>query len=140
MTNHQMRLWAVLNVLGFAIMIAANGMANALPINGVTTGEVSDMYPNLFTPAGFTFAIWGLIYLWLFVFVVYQAVKGWSAADGTVRQVGPFFLVSSLANALWIFAWHHQLIWLSWILMLVLLGALIQLYRRLRSEPGTAVA
>lgn len=58
--------------VAFFIMVGVNGMANALPINGRTTGDISNAYKNLFAPAGITFSIWGLIYLFLFVYTIYQ--------------------------------------------------------------------
>ena len=57
------------NTLAFAGVLIVNFLANALPLNGKNTGELSNQYPNLFTPAGLTFSIWGVIYLWLIVFV-----------------------------------------------------------------------
>ena len=63
---------AILNLVGYLRTIVVNGLANALPMNNRTTGELSDMYPNLFVPAGLTFSIWGLIYLLLAIFVIYQ--------------------------------------------------------------------
>jgi hypothetical protein len=65
---------SILNLLGFLGTIIVNGLANALPINNRTTGELSDQYPNLFVPAGLTFSIWGLIYILLAIFVVYQLI------------------------------------------------------------------
>ncbi|MFA5078888.1 MAG: hypothetical protein WC541_05315, partial [Dehalococcoidia bacterium] len=65
---------SVLNLAGFAGVVIVNYLANALPINNKTTGQLSDQYPNLFVPAGLTFAIWGLIYIMLFIFVVYSLI------------------------------------------------------------------
>ena len=121
-----------LNTIGLVLVLTLNGLANALPINGVTTGGVSDQYDNVFTPAGLTFAIWGIIYLLLIAFVAY----GWFAArvdkDRFSRRIGPWFFVSCLANAGWILAWHSRLLPLSLVLMLVLLGSLLAVYLRLR--------
>jgi len=118
-------------------VLALNGLANALPINGVTTGGVSDRYDNLFTPAGLTFSVWGLIYLLLIAFVVYGWATARSDRDRFSERVGPWFFVSCLANAGWILAWHYGLLLLSLVLMLVLLGCLLAVYVRLgigRSE------
>lgn len=119
----------LLNTAGLALVLLLNYLANALPLNGNTTGELSAMYPNLFVPAGFTFGIWGIIYLFLLAFVVYQ----WAArtAAGPVTAIGPWFFVSCLANASWILAWHHLQVGLSLLIMLVILGSLIQIYQRL---------
>ncbi|MGW8181226.1 MAG: hypothetical protein ACWGQW_21050 [bacterium] len=62
----------IANIIGFLTVIIVNGAANALPLNGETTAEVSDRYGNLFTPAGYVFAIWGAIYLLLAAFTYYQ--------------------------------------------------------------------
>jgi len=117
--------------LTYVGMVAVNVMANALPINGIPTGQVSDNYANLFAPAGVTFAIWGLIYLLLGIYTVFQfglLGKGWSAERRQlVTEVGIFFTLSSLANMAWIFAWHYDLLGLSVLLMLVILGCLIKI-------------
>ncbi len=73
--NRLIFMLATLNLIGYLVMVAANGLANALPINDITTGKVSALYPNLFVPAGITFAIWGLIYLLLGGMVIYHFLK-----------------------------------------------------------------
>ena len=62
-----------LNILAFLLVLVVNGLANALPLGGNTTGDISARYPNLFVPAGLTFSIWGVIYLALAAFILYQA-------------------------------------------------------------------
>ena len=130
------RLLIVLNIVALVATIVVNALANALPLNGMTTGALSDAIPNLFVPAGLTFAIWGPIYLLLVVFAIYQAVNGWKhdVQDTAVRKLGPWFIVSCVANALWIIAWHWQLIALSLIVMLFLLGALMLMYGKTRGN------
>ncbi len=114
-----------------------NFLANALPLNGKTTGELSNLYPNLFVPAGFTFSIWGVIYTWVGIWVVYQLVQSFRGKDNAgVGKIGVFFLLSSLANAAWIVAWHYQLVPLSLVIMLIILGSLIVIYLRLGIGKG----
>lgn len=129
----------ILNLIGFILVITLNALANALPINGMTTGELSDLYPNLFVPAGFTFSIWGVIYLLLLAFTIYQARSLWSktADDQIVQIVGIWFFVSCLANASWIVVWHYQQVLLSFFIMLVILTSLIMIYRRLNTGTKT---
>lgn len=115
-------------------MVVVNALANALPINGLTTGAVSDSYPIYFVPAGYVFSIWGLIYLAVLAFAVAQAFA--PSVERVVAPMRPVFVVSCLANAAWIFAWHHLQLGLSVGLMGVLLGCLIVLYRRSRHGPG----
>ncbi len=110
-------------------MITFNALANILPINNIGTGQVSDSYPNLFAPIGLTFSIWGLIYLLLAVYIIYQFKK-----DGFVNKVNIYFIISSLANILWIFAWHYHFIALSLVLMIVILLSLIKIADILNKE------
>jgi hypothetical protein len=125
---------SVLNLLGFLGTIIVNILANALPINNKTTGALSDQYPNLFVPAGFTFSIWGLIYILLAIFTIYQfriVIRKNTQQSSFLEKIGPFFFVSSIANISWIFAWHYEIVSLSILLMLLLLGCLIAIYVRL---------
>ncbi len=122
------------NLIGFIITVLVNYLANALPINGITTGELSDSYPNLFVPAGLTFSIWGVIYVLLFIFSIYQIrdiIKKDKIEMPFLDKVGYFFIISSAANILWIFFWQYRLVLFSLIMMLVLLVSLILIYTRL---------
>ena len=118
----------ILNTVTFLLMVTVNILANVLPLNGLNTGAVSALYPNLFAPAGITFSIWGLIYLLLASFILYQfgAFKGDRSTyrDDLIQEIGPYFAISSLANAAWIFAWHYRMIMVSVILMLMILYSL----------------
>lgn len=122
----------------YLFMIIMNGLANAIPINGVTTGEVSDSYPDLFAPSTITFSIWGLIYLLLAAYTLYQLGlfrqdRGAGRAE-LFTTIGIFFIISSVANGLWILAWHYDNIGLSLILMLVVLSCLILIANRTSRE------
>ena len=141
MKNRIVLLLAILNLVGFLGTIIVNALANVLPINNITTGAVSDLYPNLFTPAGLIFSIWGLIYVLLAIFIIYQlipSVRRDSQKVDFVQRIGPFFFISCLANIGWIFAWHYQNIALSLVLMLILLGCLIAIYMRLNIGKSEA--
>lgn len=119
-------MFKIMALVSYLAMIAVNFLANALPIAGKNTGEISDSYPNLFTPAGFTFAIWGVIYLLLASFVIFYLSKK-EDERGLFEKVSKFFIISSLANIAWIFCWHYGLMILSVILMLVILVSLIKI-------------
>jgi hypothetical protein len=105
----------ILNWVFFLAMVFVNFLANYLPINNKTTGQLSNQYPNLFVPAPITFAIWGLIYLLLFTFCVKQS-KGLfsSVVDDitaeTVQLIGFRFIITCVLNATWIFVWHYEYI------------------------------
>jgi hypothetical protein len=132
---------SILNLLGFLGTIIINALANILPINGVTTGELSDLYPNLFVPAALTFAIWGLIYVLLGIFVIYPlipSVRRDAQKVDFVQKIGPLFFISCLANIGWIFAWHYKIVPLSLVMMLILLGCLLAIYLRLNVGKSEA--
>jgi hypothetical protein len=112
----------LIGLLAFAGMIVMNYLANALPLNGKTTGQLSEQYPNLFTPAGITFSIWGVIYLLLLGYVVLQFTE---SHKGLSARTGWLFALSCLLNALWIVAWHYERLPLSMLVMLGLLATLI---------------
>ncbi|MDD2370452.1 MAG: tryptophan-rich sensory protein [Firmicutes bacterium] len=124
--------------ISFAIMVLVNGIANILPINGINTGQVSDLYFNLFAPAGITFSIWGVIYLLLLIYTLYQfglfQNRSSEVKVKLLEQVGILFTISSIANTIWIFAWHYQVILLSLILMLIILVCLIMINRLIMAE------
>ena len=64
----------ILIILSIALTLVVNVLANALPINGLNTGQISDSFDVYFVPAGYVFAIWGLIYIGLGAFAVFQAL------------------------------------------------------------------
>ena len=132
---------SILNLLGFLGTVVVNGLAIILPINNKTTAYLSDQYPNLFTPAGLTFAIWGLIYVLLAIFVIYQlipSVRRDAQKIDFVQRIGPLFFISCLANIGWIFAWHYEMVSLSLVLMLILFGSLLAIYLRLNIGKSEA--
>ena len=120
----------VVNVATYVITVAVNVLANALPLNNQTTGEISDRYPVLFTPAAYVFGIWLVIYAFLGAFTIYQALPR-QRANPHLRRIGYLFALSGLANSVWIVFWHYNLLLVSLVAMLVLLGSLIAIYLRL---------
>ncbi len=112
--------------------IAVNGLANALPIAGRLTGEISDSFPVLVTPAGYVFAIWGVIYLGLAGYAVWQSLPA-QADNPRVRALVLPVSIGNVANLVWILLWHTLLIGASLVAMLVLLGSLMVVYLRLRA-------
>ena len=134
---------AALNVIGFIGVVVVNALANALPLGGKTTGQLSDQYPNLFVPSGLTFAIWGVIYLLLAIYVTYGFIQSirTPAQASFLRSIGVLFFVTCIANAAWIFSWHYEVLPLSVLFMVILLGTLAAIYLRLnvgRSAAGPA--
>lgn len=120
----------VTNLVTVLIALAVNILASALPLNGQNTGEISDRFQVYFVPAGYVFAIWGIIYLGWIAFIIYQFLSSQKESP-RLRRLGYLFAVSNLFNAAWLFAWHYNLFGLSVLIMLTLLGLLIASYLRL---------
>ena len=132
-------LLKILAGITYFAMVLVNFLANGLPINNRSTGAISNDYPNLFAPAGPAFSIWGLIYLMLGGYVLYQFVKKNQKTDKILQKINPLFIATSLANISWIFAWHYDYIGLSVLIMGVLLILLIKIADILRVEQFTAL-
>lgn len=133
----KIRTLQILNFLFFLGMVFVNFLANFLPINGKNTGEVSAEYPNLFVPAPLTFSIWGVIYLMLFIFCIYQMTSLFKSKIDiyeaeVVRRINIAFILTCIVNMCWIVAWHYGFILISVLLMLLLLGRLIYIDRQVR--------
>jgi hypothetical protein len=117
----------------FLGVITVNALANILPINGYNTGQISAFYPNAFVPAGFTFSIWGVIYLLLLSYTIgftYYTLKQeqYPKAFALIERINIYFLLTCVFNMSWIVAWHYLQIELSLVIMLLFLITLIQLF------------
>jgi len=121
-----------LNIVLFAGMIVMNYLANALPLNNKTTGELSGSFPNLFVPAGLTFSIWGIIYLLL---IVYCIVQFTGSNQVVIKDIGWLFGASCVLNALWIVFWHYGKLPLSLVVMAGLLVTLILINLKIQNLP-----
>ena len=136
-SNSKIKTLQVLNFLFFIIMVTMNGLAISLPLNGKTTKELSDKYPNLFVPAGITFSIWSVIYLMLLIFCIYQIRSLFSKNPEPhlamiLKAIGYLFVLNATFNALWIVAWHYEILPLSILLMFGILGTLVQINKNLK--------
>ena len=131
---------AILNTVVIAATIAFNSMASAGGINGNTVGGISDRYDTLFTPAGYAFAIWGIIYLALIAHAVFQLRRAFSKTreNDFILRAGPWMTVANVANILWLYAWLNEYIGLSLLLMVVILVSLLILVIRLNMERWDA--
>ncbi len=117
----------VIVILGTIAVIVVNALASALPLNGKATGEISDQFDVYFVPAGYVFAIWGLIYLALIAYSVYQALPA-QRENPRLRRIGYLYALSCAANIAWLFLWHWERFPLTLIAMVALLLLLIGIY------------
>ena len=118
-------------ILSLILSLVVNFLANALPLNDLMTGEISDQFPILFVPDGYVFSIWGLIYLALVAFAIYTVTpKG--RADARIDGIAGWFVAANLFNAVWIFLWHYLQFPLTLVAMAGLLVSLLAIYIKLR--------
>lgn len=135
MPQVKLQRWSILNLLAFIGVVIVNALAVMLPINGMSTAAVSDRYPNLFVPAGFTFSIWSVIYSLLLVHVVFSIIIAFRKKPDlpVIKAIGNtqlLFFISCLLNMGWILLWHHLRIGLSVLVMLCFLVVLIVIYQK----------
>jgi len=131
----------IFNLIGFIATVIVNFLAVLLPIGLGTTQELSDAIPNLFVPAGITFSIWSIIYIFLGLFSIYQMrdiFKSDKIEMKYLDNIGYFFFIGSLANVLWIVVWHYKLVPLSLVFMIVLLISLLFIYTKLNIGKSDA--
>jgi len=128
----------IFNTIFFVLMVASNIIAEWIPLNHITTAQVSANHDTLMTPPGFTFIIWGVIYLGLFFFILYQngvfLKKGEGENPDIVHAISAFFIISSAANIAWVISWHYDYIALCFILTFAMWGTLLFAYTRLQKE------
>ncbi|MEM2147644.1 MAG: TspO/MBR family protein [Candidatus Bathyarchaeia archaeon] len=128
--NSALLRWA--NVAAFVLVIIVNGLAGSTTvIGGKLTAEISDAYPTLVTPAGYVFSIWGIIYILLGVFIIFQALPNQKTSEFR-EKIGWIFVLSCLLNVAWLFLWQFEYLLLSVVLMFLLLASLIAIYLRLK--------
>lgn len=121
------KFYKFFNVLAFFTTLFVNYLANALPINGVKTYEISNKYFNEFAPAGITFSIWGIIYSLILGLMVGQFFKSTPERDTAIRHLSPYFILNCLLNAAWLLSWHYDILGLSVLLMLPILWTLFRI-------------
>lgn len=137
----------LLNILAFVAMVVVNFLSQAATTLGLasvfpnTVAQLGEMRAIFFLPAGYVFAIWGLIYLGLGIFTIWQALPA-QREHSVVQKIGPWFMVSSVANIAWLILFLNDLVGLSTVAMFVLLASLLVIYLRLgigRTVVATAV-
>jgi hypothetical protein len=120
----------IANTFSVVLALTVNILASTLPLNGQNTGEISDRFQVYFVPAGYVFAIWGIIYIGWIAFIVYQFLPT-QKENPRLQNLGYLFALSGVFNAAWLFCWHYNQFGLSVIVMLALLATLIGSYLKL---------
>ncbi len=129
------RILTIINAIALAVTIFVNYLSNTRVFNGNTMKTISDRYHSLFTPAGYAFAIWGLIYLLLIGFVIYSfVILKREKESQIISQVGGSFIITCIVNCLWIIAWLYDYTAISVLLMIILLVTLLRIVLRTKME------
>lgn len=118
------------NIASLIAALIINGLAGTTLLNARTTADVSAAYPTLITPAGYVFSIWGIIYILLAAFAIYQALPS-QKNKPYQKQIGALFILSNILNSIWLFLWQYDFITVSVVVMFALLASLIAIYVRL---------
>lgn len=118
------------NITALIGALVMNFLSNTLPLNGQTAAQISNRLPILFVPENYVFSIWGIIYVLLIGFGVYQARPS-KREDPAMRRIGYWFALSCVANGVWLLFFHYNQFPLSMVAMVVLLLSLIMIYLRL---------
>lgn len=130
------RTLQIANIIALIVTVVVNYLSNTGIFNNSTMASVSARYQNFFTPSGYAFSIWGLIYLLLAAFVIYQArgISGKREVPAVVENIGWLFVISCAANSVWVLAWLYDLTGLSVLIMIILLTSLWMIIVRTRME------
>lgn len=126
----------IANGIALIATIAINYLSNTGVFNGKTVAEVSDKYQNYFTPAGYAFSIWGLIYLGLLAFVFYSGRGLFKKVEDEwpILEIGWWFVISCIGNSLWVMAWLYEYTGLSVLIMIAVLFSLVKIILNTRME------
>jgi hypothetical protein len=117
-------------------VILVNYASIAFKLGGLTTGQVADLYKIKFYPAGYAFSIWGLIYLGLCVFTVWQMLPA-QKNNEKLDRIGMYYIYTSIGNITWIFLWQYQYPALSIISIVFMLVTLLAAYREIMTDMTT---
>ncbi len=123
---------SILNLASVILVIAINYISQAIRINETTIGEVSNKYFNLFTPASYAFAIWGLIFIALIAYGIYQVRMAFFSdkPSSFIDKTGYWFILANFLNCIWVFVFAYEYTGLSVIVMFGILFSLVQSIRK----------
>ncbi|SDR76079.1 hypothetical protein SAMN04487764_0571 [Gillisia sp. Hel1_33_143] len=131
---------SILNFISVLLVIVVNYYSQMYTINGNTMASLSAEYDNLFTPAGYAFAIWGLIFLAMFAYAIFQIKRAFFSDKKSdfIEQTGPYFFIANLANASWVVVWLYEYTFISIILMFIILISLLMVVIKTNMERWDA--
>ena len=131
---------SILNLISVILVIAVNYISQIMEFNGTTIGEISSRYVNLFTPASYAFAIWGIIFLALLAYGIFQARRAFFSEKESlfIEQTGYWFVLANILNCCWVFAFVYNYTGLSVLIMFGILISLIKIILNTNMERWDA--
>ena len=134
------KITAVLNLISVVLVIGVNYISQAVKLNDNTIGEMSARYNNLFTPASYAFSIWGLIFLGLLAYGIFQVRRAFFSSESTafIKQTGYWFVTANVLNCFWVVAFVYDQVGLSVLLMLGILYSLLKIVVKTNMERWDA--
>ena len=131
---------AVSNLASVVLVVAVNYISQALRLNDTTIGEISNRYDNLFTPASYAFAIWGLIFIGLFTYSIFQVKRAFfgNKPRNFIEQTGYWFIIANVLNSCWVLAFVYDYTGLSVLIMLGILFSLVKIILNTNMERWDA--
>ncbi len=122
------------NVIATIATVIINILSQALPFNNQTSAEIANRFSNnFFLPANYVFGIWGIIYLSMIAFAIYQGRRD----SAVVRSFGWWWVIGCVGNSTWLIAFHWNAFAISMFPMALLLIALLAMYLKLRAPAVT---
>jgi hypothetical protein len=131
---------SILNFLSVILVIVVNFIAQTGQFNNNTMASLSREYDNMFTPAGYAFSIWGIIFISLLFYAGFQVYKAFSSYfdSGFILKTGYWFIIANLANALWVIVWLYEYTFISVLVMFIILGSLLKIVLKTNMERWDA--
>lgn len=109
--------------------IVINAISNVFPLRGLNIGAIANQILGgvLITPANYAFAIWGVIYLGLVSFGIYQVLPAQRHNPRLLKLRAPI-IWASVFQIVWVYLFQLQQFWWSVVFMLGILLNLIAAY------------
>lgn len=122
MTRHFLKHMALIS---YVLMLTINIFADITLLNGVSANDVSSTYMNLYVPSNYTFTIWGVIYIFLGLYVFYSMGNLKEETEEKLVVINKWFIISNVINVCWVIVWHYEMMLLSFLLMILLMTTLV---------------
>lgn len=120
---------SIATLVAIVTTLLVNTLSNFFPPQGLNIGQISKTVLGgvQITPASYAFAIWGLIYLGLIAYGIYQLQLP-QRHNPVIQRADRLLIVACVAQIIWVYLFTMQLFWLSVVAILVILIALIGAY------------